>query len=195
MPKTESNPITLGTRAADFSLPDADGNLVTLSKFEDSPALLVVFISNRCPFVVLIREALARFASDYAGRGLAVVAINSNDAEAHPEEAIERLGAEVKAHGYSFPYLKDASQAVAKAYGAACTPDFFLYDREHRLAYHGQFDDARPGNGKDVTGADLRAAVEAVLKGEAADARQVPSIGCNIKWTAGNEPSWFSTAA
>ncbi len=195
MPKTESNPIKLGTTAVDFILPDADGNLLTLADFDDSPALLVTFISNRCPFVVLIREALAQFARDHAGQGLAVVAINSNDAAAHPEETLERIGAEVTTYGYGFPYLKDAAQSVAKAYGAACTPDFFLYDRDRKLAYHGQFDDARPGNGKDVTGADLRAAVAAVLKGEDAGARQVPSIGCNIKWTAGNEPSWFSTAA
>ncbi|AOF92717.1 thioredoxin family protein [Sinorhizobium sp. RAC02] len=195
MPKTESNPITLGTRAADFILPDADGHLHTLADFKESPALLIAFISNRCPFVVLIREALAQFARDYAGQGLAVVAINSNDAQAHPEETLERVGAEVKTYGYGFPYLKDASQGVATAYGAACTPDFFLYDRDRKLTYHGQFDDARPGNGKDVTGADLRAAVDAVLRGETAGAKQVPSIGCNIKWTAGNEPSWFSTAA
>lgn len=195
MPKTESNPITLGTRASDFILPDADGNLFTLAEFRNSNALLVAFISNRCPFVVLIRDALAKFARDYAEQGLAVVAINSNDAAGHPEETLERIGAEVKAHGYGFPYLKDVSQAVAKAYGAACTPDFFLYDRERKLAYHGQFDDARPGNGRDVTGADLRAAVDAVLKGEPPAQGQVPSIGCNIKWTAGNEPSWFSSAA
>lgn len=195
MPKTESNSITLGTRAPDFILPDAGGKLFTPADFKDSPALLVAFISNRCPFVVLIREALAQFARDYAHQGLAVFAINSNDAEAHPEETLERLGAEVNAYGYGFPYLKDASQSVAKAYGAACTPDFFLYDRERKLAYHGQFDDARPGNGKDVTGADLRAAVDAVLKGEPVGAKQVPSIGCNIKWTAGNEPSWSPKAA
>lgn len=195
MPKTESNPIILGTRAPDFILPDADGNLVTLADFKGSPALLVAFISNRCPFVVLIREALAAFAKEYAGKGLAVVAINSNDAAAHPEETLERIGAEAKTYGYGFPYLKDAAQDVAKTYGAACTPDFFLYDRDRRLAYHGQFDDARPGNGKDVTGADLRAAVEAVIAGETVGGAQIPSIGCNIKWTAGNEPSWFSSAA
>lgn len=195
MPRTESNPIKLGTSAPDFNLPDADGNLFALADFKDQPVLLVAFISNRCPFVVLIREALATFAREYAQRGLAVVAINSNDAEAHPEETPERIGAEVKTYGYGFPYLKDESQNVAKAYGAACTPDFFLYDRERRLAYHGQFDEARPGNGKDVTGADLRAAVDAVLRGEAVASAQVPSIGCNIKWAPGNEPSWFASAA
>lgn len=195
MPKTESNEIALGTSASDFALPDADGNLFTLSSFSEQPALLVAFISNRCPFVVLLREELARFADEFAGKGLAVVAINSNDAAAHPEETLQRNGEEAKAHGYHFPYLKDASQSAAKAYGAACTPDFFLYDRERRLAYHGQFDDARPGNGKPVTGADLRAAVDAVLAGQDVASAQLPSIGCNIKWTAGNEPSWFSTAA
>lgn len=195
MPKTESNSITLGTSAPDFILPDADGNLFTLADFDDKPALLLAFISNRCPFVLLIREALAEFGGEYAEQGLAVIAINSNDAAAHPEETLQRVGEEVKAYGYRFPYLKDASQSVAKAYGAACTPDFFLYDRERRLAYHGQFDAARPGNGKPVTGADLRAAVDAVLKGQAVDGKQTPSIGCNIKWTAGNEPSWFSAAA
>ncbi|MBP1886160.1 thioredoxin family protein [Sinorhizobium mexicanum] len=194
MPKTQSNPITLGTSAPDFILPDADGNLFKLDDFKGSPAVLVAFISNRCPFVVLIREELAKFAKEYAAKGLAVVAINANDASDHPEETLARIGEEVKAYGYGFPYLKDASQSVAKAYGAACTPDFFLYDGARQLAYHGQFDDARPGNGKPVTGADLRAAVDSVLKGESVS-NQVPSIGCNIKWTAGNEPSWFSTAA
>lgn len=195
MPKTESNPITLGTPAAEFALPDASGRIHRLADSKDSPALLIAFISNRCPFVVLIREALAQFARDHAGRGLAVVAINSNDAAAHPEESVERIAAEVAAQGYDFPYLKDEDQSVATAYGAACTPDFFLFDRDRRLAYHGQFDDARPGNGKPVTGADLRAAVDAVLAGTAPAVRQVPSIGCNIKWTPGREPSWFPLAS
>jgi peroxiredoxin len=195
MPKTESNLIRLGTTAPDFLLPDAEGNLHNLSDTRDQPALLVAFISNRCPFVLLIRDELAKFARDYAGRGLAVVAINSNDATAHPEESLLRVGEEARTVGYDFPYLKDAAQGVAKAYGAACTPDFFLYDRDRKLSYHGQFDDARPGNGKAVTGLDLRAAVDAVLAGQPAQAAQVPSIGCNIKWTSGNEPSWFQTAA
>ncbi|MGN6303617.1 MAG: thioredoxin family protein [Mesorhizobium sp.] len=195
MPKTESNPIKLGTSAPKFVLPDANGKQVALDDFGDSPALLVAFISNRCPFVLLIREELAKFGREYAESGLAVIAVNSNDSSAHPEESLERIGEEIKSVGYGFPYLKDETQAVAKAYGAACTPDFFLYDRERRLAYHGQFDDARPGNGKSVTGDDLRAAVDAVLAGKPAIEDQIPSIGCNIKWTQGNEPSWFSTAA
>jgi peroxiredoxin len=195
MPKTESNAISLGTQAADFILTDAQGALHKLSDFDGTPALLVAFISNRCPFVLLIREQLAAFAREYAAKGLQIVAINSNDAKAHPEETLARIGEEVERVGYSFPYLKDASQSVAKAYGAACTPDFFLFDGNRRLAYHGQFDDARPSNGKEVTGADLRAAVDAVIAGAKPAEKQIPSIGCNIKWEPGNEPSWFSKAA
>ncbi|CCV07939.1 conserved hypothetical protein [Mesorhizobium metallidurans STM 2683] len=195
MPKTESNPIDLGTKAADFLLPDSQGVLHRLADFDAKPALLVAFISNRCPFVVLIREAFAAFARDRADKGLQVVAINANDHEAHSEETLARIGEEAEKFGYAFPYLKDASQQTAKAYGAACTPDFFLFGADRRLAYHGQFDDARPGNGKPVTGADLRVAVDTVLRGETPAAKQVPSIGCNIKWSAGNEPVWFSRAA
>ncbi|MET0258894.1 MAG: thioredoxin family protein, partial [Methylobacterium sp.] len=161
MPKTESNPVALGTKAVDFSLPGPGGREVALVDFADRPALLVAFISNRCPFVVLLRDQFAAFAREYADKGLAVIAINANDAEAHPEETLERIEAEVREQGYGFPYLKDASQEVAKAYRAACTPDFFLFDGDRRLAYHGQFDDARPGNGRPVTGADLRAAADA----------------------------------
>lgn len=195
MPKTEANPITVGTPAAAFVLPDAEGRLHRLEDFADGPGLLVAFLSNRCPFVVLIREALAAFAAEYQPRGLAIVAINANDADAHPEETLARVGEEVRTHGYTFPYLKDVDQSVAKAYGAACTPDLFLFGRDRRLAYHGQFDDARPGNGRPVTGADLRAAADAVLAGKAVAGPQTPSIGCNIKWTKGREPAWFSSAA
>jgi peroxiredoxin len=195
MPKTLSNPIELGTTAADFLLPDSKGALHKLSDFDGTPGLLVAFVSNRCPFVVLIREQFAAFAREYEAKGLRVVAINSNDAAAHPEESLARIAQEVETIGYDFPYLKDESQAVAKAYGAACTPDFFLFDGNRRLAYHGQFDDARPGNGKAVTGADLRTAADAVIAGAKPAAQQTPSIGCNIKWEPGNEPSWFSNAA
>jgi peroxiredoxin len=195
MPRTESNPIHLGAPAPDFLLPDADGRLHRLEDFAAKPALLVAFISNRCPFVVLIREELARIGRDYAEEGFAVVAINANDAATHPEETLARMGQEVTERGYGFPYLKDADQSVAKAYGAACTPDLFLYDAERRLAYHGQFDDARPGNGVEVTGIDLRRSIEAVLAGGQPDAVQVPSIGCNIKWLEGNQPAKVSAAA
>ena len=189
MPRTESNTVKLGTAAPGFELEDRDGLRVGLESFAGKPALLVAFISNRCPFVILIREELARVGRDYAGLGLAIVAINSNDAGAHPEETRERIVAEVVEQGYGFPYLKDADQSVARAFDAACTPDLFLYDADRRLTYHGQFDDARPGNGKPVTGADLRAAIEAVLEGRAPDQVQAPSIGCNIKWLEGNEPA------
>lgn len=195
MPKTQSNPIAIGVKAADFSLPDARGQVHQLADYSDKPALLVAFISNRCPFVVLLREAFAEFGREYEAKGLQIIAINSNDAVAHPEETLERVGQEVEQYGYTFPYLKDASQDVATAYGAACTPDFFLFNADRKLAYHGQFDDARPGNGKDVTGADLRAAVDAVISGARPASHQVPSIGCNIKWEPGNEPSWSSEAA
>ncbi len=195
MPRTESNPIHLGAPAPDFLLPDADGRLHRLEDFAAKPALLVAFISNRCPFVVLIREELARIGRDYAEEGFAIVAINANDAATHPEETLARIGQEVSEQGYGFPYLKDADQSVAKAYGAACTPDLFLYDAERRLAYHGQFDDARPGNGVEVTGIDLRRSIEAVLAGGQPDAVQVPSIGCNIKWLEGNQPAKVSAAA
>jgi peroxiredoxin len=195
MPRTQSNPVAIGVKAVDFELSDAAGQIHRLADFSDKPALLVAFISNRCPFVVLLREAFAQFGRQYEANGLQIIAINSNDAAAHPEETLERLGQEVEQYGYTFPYLKDSSQDVAKAFGAACTPDFFLFDADRKLVYHGQFDDSRPGNGKDVTGADLRAAVDAVLSGARPANNQIPSIGCNIKWEPGNEPSWSSQAA
>jgi len=195
MPKTVSNSIDLGTEATDFTLSDAKGALHRLSDFDGAAALVVGFMSNRCPFVQLIRDEFASFAREYQAKGLQVIAINSNDAEAHPEESIAAMGREVEAIGYVFPYLKDDNQVVAKAYGAACTPDLFLFDGSRKLVYHGQFDDARPGNGKAATGKDLRAAADAILAGVTPSAEQTPSIGCNIKWTVGSEPSWFSTAA
>jgi len=182
MPQTPSNPIQLGSSLPDFVLPGPDGASITPADFAGAPALLVAFISNRCPFVVLIREELAAYARDYAEKGVAVLAINSNDATLYPEEAASELAREASDHGYAFPYVKDATQDVARAFRAACTPDLFLYDGAGRLAYHGQFDDARPGNGKPVTGADLRAASDAILAGRAPVAAQLPSIGCNIKW-------------
>ena len=188
MPRTESNPIELRTLVPEFTLPGSNRLAVGPHSFEVKPALLVAFISNRCPFVILIREELARIGRDYADRGLAILAVNSNDSEAHPEESAARVAAEEAEQGYPFPYLKDEDQSVARAFGAACTPDLFLYGPERRLAYHGQFDDARPGNGKPVTGADLRAAIEAVLDGRSPASEQVPSIGCNIKWLQGIEP-------
>jgi peroxiredoxin len=182
MPKTESRPVALGTPAADFRLPDASGRLIGPSEFADAPALLVAFISNRCPFVVGIRSELADFARRNAAKGLQIIAVNSNDPDAHPEETLSRIAQEVAEQGYVFPYVKDWDQSVARAYDAACTPDFFLFGRDRTLAYHGQFDGFRPGNDVPVTGVDLQSAVDAVLAGHEVATRQIASIGCNIKW-------------
>jgi len=195
MAQTPSTMLALGTPAPDFRLPDTNGRLVARDDLADAPALLVMFICNHCPFVKHIREGLARFARDYQGKGLAVVGINSNDVANYPEDSPAKMAAEVKAAGYVFPYLYDESQAVAKAYAAACTPDFFLFDRERRLVYRGQFDDSRPGNRVAVTGKDLRAACDAVLAQQPVAADQRPSIGCNIKWKRGNEPRYFGATA
>ena len=182
--------VELGTAAPDFRLPDTDGRVVKRDDFADSPALLVMFICNHCPFVQHLRQGLARFAQDYQGSRLAIVAINANDVESYPDDRPEKMAEEKNKAGYLFPYLYDESQSVAKAYRAACTPDFFLYDADRRLVYRGQFDDSRPGNERPVTGADLRAAVDAVLSGRGVAAEQRPSLGCNIKWKAGNAPSY-----
>jgi peroxiredoxin len=187
----------LGMDAPDFSLPEpAQGNqLVRLSDFAGSPALLVMFICNHCPFVKHIAFELASLGRDARTKGAAVVAINSNDVQKYPDDSPIKMVEEVKARGYSFPYLFDESQEVAKAYGAACTPDFFLFDRRCKLVYRGQLDDSRPSNGLPVTGGDLRAAVDAVLAGRSAPRDQKPSIGCNIKWKPGNEPDYFASRA
>ncbi len=190
MARTPSTMLPLGTPAPDFNLPDVDGDLTSLDDFAGAPALLVMFICNHCPFVVHLREALAAFGTEY-GEQIAIVAINSNDANAYPADAPDKMADEAADAGYTFPYLFDATQEVAKAYQAACTPDFFLFDAERKLVYRGQFDDSRPGNGKPITGADLRAAVDAVLAGKAPSEEQAPSLGCNIKWKPGNEPSYF----
>ena len=173
--------VPLGTEAADFSLPDIDGETVSLWQYEGRP-LLVMFICNHCPFVKHIRAALASFAYEYSRKGLAIVAISSNDIDAYPDDSPEMMKKEASEAGYVFPYLFDETQEVARAYNAACTPDFFLYDRRHQLAYRGQFDDSRPGNDMKITGASLRAAADAVLVDREAPVDQKPSIGCNIKW-------------
>ncbi len=180
----------LGSNAIDFRLPDPSGNEYTLADFQDAKGLLVAFICNHCPFVKHLRAGLAQFARDYQGKGLAIVAINANDVANYPDDSPAKMAEETQTAGYVFPYLFDESQQVAKAYHAACTPDFFLYDAERKLVYRGQFDDSRPDNGKPVTGADLRAAADAVLAGQAVSSDQQPSIGCNIKWKSGNEPTF-----
>ena len=192
MVKTASTMRALGERAPNFSLPNVDGKTVSLSDFKGKPGLLVIFMCNHCPFVIHLRSALAAFGKEYQAKGLAVVGINSNDISTHPDDSPERMKVEAQTAGYTFPYLFDESQEVAQAYGAACTPDFFLFDAQHRLVYRGQFDDSRPGNGKPITGADLRAACDAVLAGTAVTTRQKPSIGCNIKWKSGREPAYFT---
>jgi peroxiredoxin len=184
--------LSLGTPAPDFSLPDpVTGGTISLSDFSDAQALVVVFLSNHCPFVKHIAAGLAEFARDYAPRGVAVVGINANDVESHPDDSPEMMAEEVRRRGYTFPYLFDESQEVAKAYQAACTPDFFLFDQDRALFYRGQFDASRPSLDVPVTGTDLRAACDAVLAGSAPPEDQTPSIGCNIKWKPGNAPAWF----
>jgi thiol-disulfide isomerase/thioredoxin len=182
----------LGTSAPDFSLPDpGSGGVASLGDYAEAPALLVMFLSNHCPFVKHIADKLADFGRDYTDRGLAIVAINSNDVANYPDDSPQRMVAEVNARGYTFPYLFDESQEVAKAFAAACTPDFFLFDADRKLVYRGQFDTSRPGSDEPITGRDLRRACDAVLRGEIPSGEQVPSIGCNIKWKAGNAPDYF----
>jgi len=189
MAATESRMLALGTPAPDFSLPDVvSGSTVSLEMFSDKNGLLVMFICRHCPYVKHVQEELARIGNDYAGKPLGIVAISANDVNTHPEDSPQRLRQMADELGFNFPYCYDESQETAKAYRAACTPDFFLFDQDRKLVYRGQLDDSRPGNGKPVTGADLRAAIEAVLEGRPASSDQKPSIGCNIKWRPGNEP-------
>jgi peroxiredoxin len=183
--------LPLGAPAPSFELADLSGRTLSLASFDGSPALLVAFICNHCPFVKHVRAGFAALAAEYQERGVAVVAIASNDAGAYPDDGPEGMAREAEAAGYTFPYLFDESQEVAKAYGAACTPDFFIFDRERRLFYRGQMDGSRPGNGVPVTGTDLRAALDAVLEDRPAPGIQRPSLGCNIKWKPGNEPAYF----
>lgn len=194
MVKTASTMMPLGSPAPPFSLVNVDGRTVSLDDLADAPALVVMFICNHCPFVKHIAFQLAVFARECQERGVAVVGINSNDAATHPQDSPEQMIHEAEAQGYSFPYLFDETQEVAKAYRAACTPDFFLFDKDRRLVYRGQFDSSRPGNGVPVTGEDLRQAVDALLSGQALPDRQTPSIGCNIKWRSGEEPEYFDPA-
>lgn len=192
MVRVDSTMLPLGTPAPDFRLPDTEGKPVSLGDFQGTPALLVMFICNHCPYVKHIRDPLAVLCREFQEKGVAVVGINSNDAAKCPDDSPEMMRREVVAAGYTFPYLYDETQEVAKAYRAACTPDFFLFDRQQRLAYRGQLDDSRPSNGKPVTGSDLRTAVEAVLAGRPTPVDQKPSAGCNIKWKPGNQPDYFN---
>jgi peroxiredoxin len=190
MAVTASKMLTLGTPAPNFRLPDTEGNIVSLADFEESPALLVIFMCNHCPFVKHVLSDLVTLAKDYQAKGVAVVGINSNDVANYPEDSPEMMAKLVEEAGFSFPYLYDETQEVAKAYQAACTPDFFLFDKESKLAYRGQMDDSRPGNNIPITGLDLIKAMNAVLAGREVSTEQKPSIGCNIKWKQGNEPEY-----
>lgn len=190
MALTPSTMLPLGTTAPDFQLPDTNGRWVALADFQGAPALVVVFMCNHCPYVKHLRAGLAQFARDVQARRVAVVGINANDVANYSEDSPARMAAEVRAAGYTFPYLFDESQAVAQAYRAACTPDFYLFDAPRRLVYRGQFDASRPGNAIPVTGKDLRAAVDAVLAGRPVPTEQQPSLGCNIKWKPGHEPDY-----
>ena len=188
MAQTPSTMSPLGVKPPTFKLPDTNGKLVALDDFKSASALLVMFICNHCPFVKHVRGELARMGAEYQKKGVAIVAINSNDADKYPDDSPAKMKEEVKNAGYTFPYLFDATQDVARAYQAACTPDFFLYDKHRKLVYRGQLDDSRPNNGVPVTGKDLRRALDATLAGKPIPNDQKPSIGCNIKWKPGNEP-------
>jgi peroxiredoxin len=190
MALTPSTMLPLGTVAPGFRLSDTDGKTVSLDDFKGAPALLVVFICNHCPYVKHVRHELARLGKEYQGKGVAVVGISSNDVTAHPDDSPKMMAKEKAEVGYTFPYLYDETQQVALAYKAACTPDFYVFDKDQKLVYRGQLDASRPGNAILVTGKDLRAALDAVIVGKPVSDDQRPSIGCNIKWKRGNEPDY-----
>ncbi len=190
MALTPSTMLDLGTPMPSFRLHNFDGVTVSSGEFRNAPGLLVAFICAHCPFVKHIRQGFAAFARDCQSKGLAIIAINSNDISISPADGPAEMKKEAAEAGYVFPYLFDEDQSVARAFRAACTPDFFLFDRSGKLAYRGQFDASRPGNEVPVTGLDLRNAADAVLSGRAAATDQLPSIGCNIKWKPGSEPNY-----
>ena len=191
MAATPSTMLDLGTPLPPFQLKDFNGATVSSADLAGATGVLVMFVSVHCPFVKLIQAEVGRFSADYAPKGIKVVAIGANDLAMHPLDGPEGMKGQAAANGWRFPYLLDETQAVAKAFKAACTPDIFLFDGTGTLAYRGQFDGARPGNGVAVTGADLRAAADQVVAGKPVSAEQRPSIGCNIKWRSGNEPEYF----
>ena len=192
MALTPSTMSALGTRAPDFSLPEVvSGQTISLATFKDKTALLVMFICRHCPYVQHVKEGLARLGRDYAGKDIGIVAVSSNDVANYPDDAPDKLKTMAREEGFTFPFCYDESQETAKAYTAACTPDFFLFDAGRTLIYRGQLDDSRPGSGKPVTGKDLRAAIDAVLAGKPVNPDQRSSIGCSIKWKRGHEPASF----
>lgn len=193
MALTPSTMLALGTQAPDFSLPDVvTGKPVSPADYAAKKGLLVMFICRHCPYVKHIEKELSRLGRDYAGKDIAIIAVSANDADAYPDDSPAKLKEYAEREGFTFPLCYDESQQTAKAYSAACTPDFFLFNAERELVYRGQLDDSRPGNGKPVTGKDLRAAVDALLAGKQPSQEQTPSMGCNIKWKAGNEPAYYA---
>lgn len=184
--------LNLGTKAPDFELEDVvSGEKITLDNFKDNKALLVMFICQHCPYAKHVEHELAQFGKDYVNKKVGIIAISSNDTESHPDDNPDNLKHQAESLGFTFPYCFDETQEVAKAYTAACTPDFFLFDQHQKLVYRGQLDGSRPGNNIPVTGKDLRTAIDSVLAGKQVDQNQKPSSGCNIKWKPGNEPSYF----
>jgi thiol-disulfide isomerase/thioredoxin len=195
MAATPSTMLPLGTPCPPFSLPDAvSGRTFSREDFRGKTGFLVMFICNHCPFVKHMRDELARIGREYSDKGVGIVAVSSNNIQTHPDDSPPKMAAEAREAGYTFPYLYDESQEVAKAFKAACTPDFYVFDRHLKLMYRGQLDDSRPNNGEPVTGRDVRAALDAVLEGRAAAEEQTPSIGCNIKWKPGNEPEYAKSS-
>jgi peroxiredoxin len=191
MVRTPSTMLPLGTVAPDFSLPNVDGRIMSFADAAGPRGTVVMFICNHCPFVKHVADQLAALGRDCMGQGVGLVAISANDVSLHPADSPEQMVREAEDRGYVFPYLYDETQEVAKDYHAACTPDFYLFDAENKLVYRGQLDASRPGNETPVTGRDLRAAIAALLAGQPPVADQIPSLGCNIKWKAGNEPPYF----
>lgn len=193
MARTPSTMLELGTEAPDFTLPEpATGKIISRKDFNGKP-LLLAFICNHCPYVIHIRDAFVQLAREYQQRGVIVIAINANDANNYPDDSPDKMAESASTYGFTFPYLFDESQEVAKAYQAACTPDIYLFDETHKLFYRGQFDDARPGNNTPVTGNDLRNALDKLLASRYPPADQKASLGCNIKWKPGNEPDYYGT--
>ena len=192
MARTPSTMLSLGTKAPDFSLPDTvSGSIISLNDFQDKQGLLVIFLCQHCPFVIHVKSELAKLGQDYIPKNLGIVAISSNDVENYPDDSPEKLNAMAEEYSFNFPVCYDETQAVAKAYQAACTPDFFLFDRDLNLVYRGQLDDSRPSLDIPVTGKDLRSAIDALLSNQPIPEEQKPSLGCNIKWKAGNEPEYY----
>jgi len=195
MAATASTMLELGTKAPEFTLPDVvSGKAVSLASFQGKKALLVMFICHHCPFVKHIKSELAQIGRNYAAKGVGIVAISSNDPSVSADDSPEGLQRMATEWGFTFPVCYDETQAVAKSYAAACTPDFYLFDQDRKLVYRGQLDDSRPSNEKPVSGADLRSAIDSLLSGRPVNPDQRPSLGCNIKWKAGNEPAYYAPA-